>query len=105
MECSLGGFCQPVSATISNELENAGIGHVLVSGYFGETPHHWIEFPQWDNAILDPTASQFGDFPPIWFPADPRYYSSQRDRLYIGSKYVEAPRQVRVRSHRRRSPR
>lgn len=120
--CDMTGFCGPISARISNELEEAGIEHVLVTGYFilskeKDYGHLWIEFPQYDNAVLDATATQFGNFPPIWFPADSRYYSDPRKRIRVGSRYVIAPRQerlphpslrkarpVRVRAHQKRRP-
>ena len=38
--------------------------------------HTWGVFPQYDNAIIDITADQFGDFPSIWFPADKKCYKS-----------------------------
>jgi hypothetical protein len=61
-------------------LEKYNIKHNMIFGEFScETKkksksHAWIEFPQYDNTILDVTADQFGNFPKIWFPADKKCY-------------------------------
>ncbi len=78
------GACIESSAWISHHsaqsLKKSNIEHNVVFGKFScETDkkynsHAWIEFPQYDDAILDVTADQFGDYPKIWFPADKRCY-------------------------------
>ena len=44
--------------------------------------HKLGAFLQYDNAIIDITADQFGDFPSIWFPADKKCYKSWRERKH-----------------------
>ena len=78
------GACIESSRWISHHsaisLKKVDIKHNMVFGRFlcktdkKYNSHTWIEFPQYDHAILDVTADQFGNYPKIWFPADKRCY-------------------------------
>ena len=45
-----------------------------VWGTFNSKAHCWLETI--DGAILDVTADQFGKYPRIWFPANPKHYTA-----------------------------
>ena len=76
---------QWISRHSSTSLKKSNIEHNIVHGNFicdkksrRHTSHTWIEFPSYDNAILDVTADQFGDFPHVWFPADKKCYIAEK---------------------------
>ena len=130
LHCPPKGFCSEASLSISSRLSRAGIPHrVVVGEWIGPVEsdddeseeydwadedhesytHIWIEFPQYGNAILDVTADQFADLPPIHFPApaenyrfvrefDPAVYLSLEPRLRIPLRRRE---EVNVRRYRR----
>ena len=96
---------------MSVRLTRAGIPHVIWGGewrgpaeiletergkgLFGDRSHAWIEFPQYDDAILDVTADQFSEHPDIksiMFPA-PRYWYQRLEFYDVDEIYGEAQRQ------------
>lgn len=111
------GACISVSTKISIALDAEHIPHEIAEGTFVgeldetrfEVPsdpsirgHQWIRFPQYKNAILDATADQFGDFPKIWFPADPTYYEETSSTYYARRRPKATSFEIHVRGHRRR---
>mgnify|MGYP001612888339 CR=1 FL=1 len=93
------GLCGEAALALSVRLTRAGIPHKIIGGSWQgpidigsgthvkrlkeahEDPnaekrlHAWIEFPQYDNAVLDVTGDQYGSFvPDVWFPARREYY-------------------------------
>ena len=94
--CRPRGGCFDAAIELSDRLTKEDIEHEVVGGYFLapsgsplalgdiEDPdeeleptsgHIWIQFPQYNDTILDVTTDQFGeDFPQIWLDADERLY-------------------------------
>ena len=96
--CPPFGLCGDASLAVSTRLTNANIPHKIVLGQWlgpidqamvpellrrgrllEQVPraHTWIEFPQYEDAILDVTVDQFAVLPPIWFPADQQLYDAE----------------------------
>lgn len=84
--CGQIGSCFVSSRKIGFILNKHEINYDIVKGRFlcGLSPpknprkyHVWIEFPQYNNTILDISADQFGIFPTIWFPADKKCYKKK----------------------------
>ena len=122
-----GGDCLEMSEKVQEELWEIGVGTALVDGWFRVNKddvgisHTWIVLPEFENAIIDPTSSQFGDqFPEIWFPANPKHYEPEiiwnrphgmpDIRFKSSTTFIKGRTQtgrtqcpVRVRSYRRRS--
>jgi len=95
--CKPGGMCFDSSVEISERLAGAGIPHEVVGGWFirplpertedlKRDGHVWIRFPQYDGAVLDATADQYGEYPEVWFPAEAQFYHGRES--------------VAIRSHR-----
>jgi len=88
--CLPEGLCGEASLAVSVRLTRAGIPHEIwggrwtgpITSHVGIAPEHeagirwhaWIQFPQYDNVILDVTADQYHAVPPVWFPAKKEWY-------------------------------
>jgi len=119
--CPPEGLCGEASIAISARLLRAKIPHEIWAGMWtgpitieGEAKtvedeagfadprllhgshrlHSWIEFPQYDGAILDVTADQFAEVPSIWFPANKQWFDKM-EKYNIRAIYAEAKRQER----------
>ena len=102
--CPPQGLCGEASLALSVRLTHAGIPHRVILGEWkgpvdllleedeldepeseqlrGARQHSWIEFPRYENAILDVTADQYSEHPdvrPVWFPASSRWYRPIED--------------------------
>lgn len=71
MARTLSGCCWSLSRDLYRRLRAAGFAPSLRHGTFDAKCHYWLEL---DGAILDVTATQFGRYPAVWFPADPAHY-------------------------------
>ena len=76
----LGGFCWNVSETIADRIQGAKIlvRVRIIDGEFCSSlrDRTWEDhcYLRVNGLILDATATQFGDFPAVWFPANERRY-------------------------------
>ena len=66
---SMSGNCGLLSYKLANKLVESGHSVSVVSGRFrGQRSNHaWVEC---DGQILDPTSSQYGDYPVLGDPAN-----------------------------------
>ena len=89
--CNPTEMCIVSSRNLSESLRKLDINYEIITGNFlcGKSPrgnpkknHTWGAFPQYNNAIIDITADQFGDFPSIWFPAGKKCYKSWWERKH-----------------------
>ena len=140
--CLPEGLCGEASLALSVRLTRAGIPHQIIGGRWtgpmtkgvedirpeyveALRSHAWIQFPQYDGAILDVTPDQYHVVPGIWFPANEEWYESierfnpddifnaAREQRNLGKPRIPltGPRfrrppglKVRVRNHLRHPP-
>lgn len=77
------GRCEDVSIVVHQRLVKRGLRARLRAGYFlrpraQPEAHVWVTL---GGHILDATATQFGAYPAVWFPANPRRYMSLMDGI------------------------
>lgn len=128
------GGCADAAHLISMDLHRAHIDHNIMVGCWtgpvdafarefmskgdeecprGTAGHVWVEFPQYDNAILDVTADQFdGSLPGVLFPANSKWYRPDPHYRQYRARRLNSIRngpvhraKVHVREHLKHPPR